>query len=145
MPIWDLKKFDRVDTKLGSAMKSVGEVMSIGRTFEEAMQKAIRMNSSHADGFQPDIVSASDEELEFPSDQRIFVLASALKAIQLSHELFDIFLFSIKEGASVEKLYSLTKIDRWFLNKLKKISDCEKHLSSADIKNLETLDKRWLK
>jgi carbamoyl-phosphate synthase/aspartate carbamoyltransferase/dihydroorotase len=105
VPIWDLQKFERVDTKIDTAMKSVGEVMSIGRTFEEAIQKAIRMVNIKADGFQPDLVKSSEEELEFATDKRIFVIASAFRA-----------------GLSVEKIHQLTKIDRWFLHKLKRVT-----------------------
>lgn len=111
-PLWDLKKFERVKTKIDSSMKSVGEVMSLGRTFEEAMQKAIRMVQPNADGFQPGIAPCSEDELEFPSDQRIFVLAS---------EFYN--------GMTVDRAHELTKIDKWFLSKLKRISDLEKYLT----------------
>jgi len=119
MPIWDLQKFERVDTKIDTAMKSVGEVMSIGRTFEEAIQKAIRMINLKADGFQPDLVPASEEELEFPSDKRIYVIASALKA-----------------GMTVDRINQLTKIDKWFLYKLKRISDLENVISNFTSSNI---------
>eukprot|EP01116_Phalansterium_solitarium_P021821 TRINITY_DN6959_c0_g1_i2.p1 TRINITY_DN6959_c0_g1~~TRINITY_DN6959_c0_g1_i2.p1 ORF type:complete len:1884 (-),score=892.07 TRINITY_DN6959_c0_g1_i2:456-6107(-) len=108
MPLWDLKKFERVITKIGTSMKSVGEVMSIGRNFEEAIQKAIRMVNGHADGFQPGLAPVSEEELEHPSDQRIYVIASAFR-----------------EGMSVDQVHDLTRIDKWFLHKLKRISDLE--------------------
>lgn len=122
MPVWDLKKFERVKTKIDSSMKSVGEVMSLGRTFEESMQKAIRMVNQHADGFQHGLAPPSDEELEFPSDQRIFVLASAFK-----------------EGMTVERAHQLTKIDRWFLTKLKRIIDLENYLTSNYESNLDAI------
>ncbi|KAF2070217.1 hypothetical protein CYY_008463 [Polysphondylium violaceum] len=114
MPKWDLKKFSRVSTKISSSMKSVGEVMSIGRKFEEAIQKAIRMVMDNSvDGFQAGVCPTSDEELEFPTNNRILVLASAFK-----------------DGYTVERVHQLTKIDRWFLTKLKDIIDLENHLEA---------------
>ncbi|XP_050402847.1 CAD protein isoform X2 [Patella vulgata] len=106
IPRWDLKKFSRVSTKIGSSMKSVGEVMAIGRKFEEAFQKALRMMDENVSGFDPHIQSVSENELQHPTDRRIFVLAAALK-----------------QGYNVDKLYELTAIDRWFLNKFKNITD----------------------
>jgi len=109
IPRWDLKKFTRVSTLLGSSMKSVGEVMSIGRTFEEAIQKAIRAVDPSNLGFNETTALMSidiDTELQTPSDQRMFALANAMD-----------------EGYSVEKIWQLTKIDRWFLHKLKNLSD----------------------
>uniref|UniRef100_A0A8C6VDJ5 Carbamoyl-phosphate synthetase 2, aspartate transcarbamylase, and dihydroorotase n=1 Tax=Naja naja TaxID=35670 RepID=A0A8C6VDJ5_NAJNA len=106
IPRWDLSKFLRVSTKIGSSMKSVGEVMAIGRSFEEAFQKALRMVDENCVGFDPTIKPVSDMELETPTDKRIFVLAAALRA-----------------GYSIERLYELTKIDRWFLHKMKNIAD----------------------
>ncbi|NXU59007.1 PYR1 protein, partial [Turnix velox] len=99
IPRWDLSKFLRVSTKIGSSMKSVGEVMAIGRNFEEAFQKALRMVDENCMGFD-------HTELETPTDKRIFVLAAALRA-----------------GYSIQRLYELTKIDRWFLHKMKNITD----------------------
>lgn len=119
IPIWDLKKFEKVDTKLGSSMKSVGEVMAIGKTFEEAIQKAIRMIKPNCNGFQYGLVAASEEELEYPSDKRIFVIASAMK-----------------DGWSIDKIHNLTKIDKWFLYKLKNISDLENQLQNLSISTL---------
>ncbi|XP_053315882.1 CAD protein isoform X2 [Spea bombifrons] len=113
VPRWDLSKFLRVSTKIGSSMKSVGEVMSVGRSFEEAFQKALRMVDENCVGFDHTIRSASDEELETPTDKRIFVLAAALRA-----------------GYTIDRLYELTKIDRWFLHKMKNITD---HLSTLEI------------
>eukprot|EP00794_Sanderia_malayensis_P004695 gene4695-5310_t len=106
VPRWDLSKFSRVSKKIGSSMKSIGEVMSIGRSFEEAFQKALRMVDEKYVGFEPLEHKASDEELAEPSDQRIMYLAAALK-----------------QGYSIDRLYKLTRIDRWFLYKLKRIVD----------------------
>ncbi|KAM3674905.1 multifunctional protein CAD [Ammospiza maritima maritima] len=106
IPRWDLSKFVRVSTKIGSSMKSVGEVMAIGRNFEEAFQKALRMVDENCVGFDHTVKPVSDMELETPTDKRIFVLAAALRA-----------------GYCIERLYELTKIDRWFLHKMKNITD----------------------
>uniref|UniRef100_A0A673C992 Multifunctional protein CAD n=1 Tax=Sphaeramia orbicularis TaxID=375764 RepID=A0A673C992_9TELE len=108
VPRWDLSKFLRVSTKIGSSMKSVGEVMAIGRSFEEAFQKALRMVDENCVGFDHTIKPVSEKELQTPTDKRIFVLASALRA-----------------GYTVDQLYELTKIDRWFLHKMKNITDHE--------------------
>ena len=105
MTRWDLNKFKSVSTKIGSSMKSVGEVMAIGRTFEEAMQKALRMVDESVLGFDPDISQVSERELCEPTDKRMFVLAAALK-----------------EGYSIEELHRLTDIDEWFLYKLRYVS-----------------------
>lgn len=112
MPRWDLKKFTRVSTQLGSSMKSVGEVMSIGRTFEEAIQKAIRAIDYHNLGFNetPALMSI-DDELQTPSDQRLFAIANAMAA-----------------GYSVQRIWELTKIDKWFLDRLKGLSDFAKKM-----------------
>lgn len=109
IPRWDLKKFTRVSTLLGSSMKSVGEVMAIGRTFEEAVQKAIRSVDPSNLGFHntPALMDINiDTELQTPSDQRMFALANALHS-----------------GYTVEKIWELTKIDKWFLRKLKSLND----------------------
>uniref|UniRef100_A0A8C3IBY0 Carbamoyl-phosphate synthetase 2, aspartate transcarbamylase, and dihydroorotase n=1 Tax=Chrysemys picta bellii TaxID=8478 RepID=A0A8C3IBY0_CHRPI len=113
IPRWDLSKFLRVSTKIGSSMKSVGEVMAIGRNFEEAFQKALRMVDENCVGFDHTVKPASDVELETPTDKRIFVLAAALRA-----------------GYPIERLYELTKIDRWFLHKMKNITDHAVQLES---------------
>ncbi|XP_059354373.1 CAD protein-like [Carassius carassius] len=113
VPRWDLSKFLRVSTKIGSSMKSVGEVMAIGRSFEEAFQKALRMVDENCVGFDHTIKPASEEELQTPTDKRIFVLAAALRA-----------------GYTVERLYELTKIDHWFLHKMKNITNHEKLLEA---------------
>lgn len=115
IPRWDLSKFSRVSTKIGSSMKSVGEVMAIGRKFEEAFQKALRMVDENVIGFDPYIKPVNEQELEEPTDKRTFVIAAALK-----------------NGYSVDKLYDLTKIDRWFLQKMKNIIDYLNLLESTD-------------
>eukprot|EP00064_Thunnus_orientalis_P018987 superscaffoldBa00004567_g19096 len=113
VPRWDLSKFLRVSTKIGSSMKSVGEVMAIGRSFEEAFQKALRMVDENCVGFDHTIKPVSEKELQTPTDKRIFVLAAAFRA-----------------GYTVDQLYELTKIDRWFLHKMKNIADHEKLLET---------------
>lgn len=122
IPRWDLKKFTRVSTLLGSAMKSVGEVMAIGRTFEEAIQKAIRAVDPSNLGFNETEALMSidiDSELQTPSDQRMFAIANAMHG-----------------GYSVEKIWELTKIDRWFLRKLKHLSDFRRQMSSHIVENV---------
>ena len=114
IPRWDLKKFTRVSTHLNSSMKSVGEVMSIGRTFEEAIQKAIRSIDFHNPGFnETTALMAIDQELQTPSDQRLFAIANAMHA-----------------GYSAEKIWEMTQIDKWFLRKLKGLSDFGKLMST---------------
>ncbi|EPE35210.1 Glutathione synthetase ATP-binding protein [Glarea lozoyensis ATCC 20868] len=115
MPRWDLKKFVRVSTQLGSSMKSVGEVMSIGRTFEEAIQKAIRAIDFHNLGFNETTTALMkiDDELQTPSDQRLFAIANAMHS-----------------GYSVEKIWEMTKIDKWFLSRLKGLSDFRQKMST---------------
>lgn len=114
IPRWDLKKFLRVSTQLGSSMKSVGEAMAIGRNFEEAIQKAIRAIDLNNLGFnETSALMSIDSELQTPSDQRMFALANALHA-----------------GYSVDKIWELTKIDKWFLSRLKGLSDFAKTMSS---------------
>lgn len=115
IPRWDLAKFNRVSTKIGSSMKSVGEVMSIGRNFEEAFQKALRMVDENVTGFDPNIKNVNEDELREPTDKRMFFLAAALK-----------------QGYTVEKLYDLTKIDIWFLGKFKNIIDYYKTLEATN-------------
>lgn len=113
MPRWDLKKFTRVSTQLGSSMKSVGEVMSIGRSFEEAIQKAIRAIDFQNLGFnETKALMSIDDELQTPSDQRLFAIANAMHA-----------------GYTVDKIWELTKIDKWFLHKLKGLSDFGKRMT----------------
>ncbi|KAK2786385.1 hypothetical protein FQN52_007842 [Onygenales sp. PD_12] len=113
IPRWDLKKFTRVSTQLGSSMKSVGEVMSIGRTFEEAIQKAIRSVDFHNLGFnETSALMSIKNELQTPSDQRLFAIANAMHS-----------------GYTVDDIWELTKIDKWFLRKLKGLSDFGKFMS----------------
>ena len=110
IPRWDLGKFKGVSKEIGSSMKSVGEVMAIGRTFEEAIQKGLRMIGQGMHGFvgnkdiEFDDVKQIEKELSTPTDMRIFVIAMALHI-----------------GLSIDKIHSLTKIDKWFLYKLKNI------------------------
>lgn len=107
IPRWDLSKFHGVSRKIGTAMKSVGEVMAIGKTFEEAIQKGLRMIGQGANGFVGNkelIVEDIDEELSNPTDSRIFVISKALQA-----------------GYTTEQIEQLTKIDRWFLDRLNDI------------------------
>lgn len=105
-PRWDLEKFDKVDTRIGSEMKSVGEVMSIGRNFEEAIQKAIRCLAIGSDGFTDTNHDAPDlkTSLREPTHKRMFAIARAFE-----------------DGMSVEEIHTLTRIDHWFLEKLKHI------------------------
>ncbi|KAK2751158.1 hypothetical protein FQN57_000235 [Myotisia sp. PD_48] len=113
IPRWDLKKFTRVSTQLGSSMKSVGEVMSIGRTFEEAIQKAIRAVDFHNLGFnETNALMSIKNELQTPSDQRLFAIANAMHS-----------------GYTVDDIWELTKIDKWFLRKLEGLSQFAKHMS----------------
>jgi len=108
IPRWDLAKFVRVSKHIGSSMKSVGEVMAIGRNFEEAFQKALRMVDSDVLGFDPDVVPLNKEQLaeqlSEPTDRRPFVIAAALQL-----------------GMSLRELHQLTNIDYWFLEKLERI------------------------
>ncbi|KAK2752891.1 hypothetical protein FQN54_008044 [Arachnomyces sp. PD_36] len=122
IPRWDLKKFTRVSTQLGSSMKSVGEVMSIGRTFEEAIQKAIRSVDFHNLGFnETNALMSIKAELQTPSDQRLFAIANAMHS-----------------GYTVDKIWEMTQIDRWFLRKLKGLSDMGKHLSTFSTTTIST-------
>ena len=114
IPRWDLGKFHGVRREIGSSMKSVGEVMAIGRTFEEVIQKGLRMIGQGMHGFVGNRemrIDDIDKALKEPTDKRIFVLSKALH-----------------EGYSVERIHELTKIDRWFLQKLKHIIDTEQEL-----------------
>ncbi len=116
IPRWDLTKFVGVSRQIGSSMKSVGEIMSIGRTFEEIIQKGLRMIGQGMHGFVcNDHVHFDnvEEELANPTDLRIFAIAQALQ-----------------EGLSIDRIYELTKIDKWFLVKLKNIVDYQKVLAS---------------
>ena len=116
IPRWDLTKFTGVSRKIGSSMKSVGEIMSIGRSFEEMLQKGLRMIGQGMHGFVcNDHVKFEnlDEELANPTDLRIFALAQALE-----------------EGYTVERIEELTKIDPWFIERMKNIVDFEHKLQS---------------
>ena len=116
IPRWDLTKFAGVSRQIGSSMKSVGEIMSIGRTFEEVIQKGLRMIGQGMHGFvgnEHTHFDNLDEELANPTDMRVFSIASALEA-----------------GYTVERISELTKIDPWFLGKLKNIVDYKAVLSS---------------
>ena len=114
IPRWDLTKFHGVKRELGSAMKSVGEVMAIGRTFEEALQKGLRMIGQGMHGFVENheiMIPDIQKSLHEPTDMRIFVVSKALKI-----------------GYTVEQIHQLTMIDRWFLEKLKHIVDIDQRL-----------------
>ncbi len=118
IPRWDLSKFTGVSRKIGSSMKSVGEVMSIGRNFEEIIQKGLRMIGQGANGFvgNKDIkVDDIDKALNEPTDNRIFVISKAFQA-----------------GYTVEQIHNLTKIDKWFLNKLQGIVNTHKEIKAYD-------------
>lgn len=124
IPRWDLGKFRGVDRELGSSMKSVGEVMAIGRTFEEVIQKGLRMIGQGMHGFVGNhelSIEDVDAALKAPTDKRIFVIEKAFK-----------------NGYSVEDVHRLTKIDRWFLRKLYNIYETEQELKSAG--NINVLD-----
>ena len=125
IPRWDLSKFHGVDKELGSSMKSVGEVMAIGRTFEEAIQKGLRMIGQGMHGFVenkelkiPDI----DAALREPTDKRIFVISKAMHLPEYT----------------IDKIHELTKIDKWFLYKLKHIIDIDERLKLQHINTLDT-------
>ncbi|KAF7796439.1 hypothetical protein EIP86_007616 [Pleurotus ostreatoroseus] len=122
IPRWDLKKFHRVSRLLSSSMKSVGEVMSIGRTFEETIQKAIRAIDDQFPGFaKNDFVEDIDEELTNPTDKRIFAISTAFH-----------------RGYSVEKIWQMTNIDKWFLTKLENISKTEIALTKCTVANIDS-------
>ena len=117
IPRWDLNKFEGVSKVIGSSMKSVGEIMAIGRTFEEAIQKGIRMIGQGMHGFVGNVLKSRDidEELANPTDARIFAIAGA----------FD-------KGYSVQKIHDLTKIDHWFLQRLENIHLLKEELSKLN-------------
>jgi carbamoyl-phosphate synthase large subunit len=123
IPRWDLNKFIGVSKLIGSSMKSVGEVMAIGRTFEEAIQKGLRMIGQGMHGFvgNRDLEFTDIEtELSQPTDMRIFVIANAFE-----------------EGFTIDRIHDLTKIDKWFLQKLKNIFELKNELEKYD--SLQTL------
>lgn len=124
IPRWDLSKFRGVDKELGSSMKSVGEVMAIGRNFEEAIQKGLRMIGQGMHGFVENKeleIADIDAALREPTDKRVFVISKAMH-----------------KGYTVAQIHELTKIDKWFLEKLKHIIDIDEELKT---KNINTLDK----
>ena len=124
IPRWDLSKFHGVDKELGSSMKSVGEVMAIGRNFEEAIQKGLRMIGQGMHGFVDNkelAIADIDAALREPTDKRVFVLSKALQ-----------------HGYTVDQIHELTKIDKWFLQKLQHIVDINEELHHF---NINTLDK----
>ena len=127
IPRWDLSKFRGVDRELGSSMKSVGEVMAIGRNFEEAIQKGLRMIGQGMHGFVENKelqIDDLDAALREPTDKRVFLISKAMH-----------------KGYTVDQIHELTKIDRWFLYKLKHIIDIDEELKR---KNINTLDKDLL-
>ena len=127
IPRWDLSKFRGVDKELGSSMKSVGEVMAIGRTFEEAIQKGLRMIGQGMHGFVENKelkIDDIDAALREPTDKRVFVISKAMH-----------------KGYSVDDIHELTKIDKWFLEKLKHIIDIDEAMKKC---NINTLDKELL-
>lgn len=115
IPRWDLSKFQHVKRDIGSSMKSVGEVMAIGRTFEESIQKAIRQLDPRYLGFQGDHFDDLDGTLKNPTDRRWLAVGQAL----------------LHENYSVDKVHDLTKIDKWFLHKLKNIVDVHHELEKV--------------
>lgn len=128
IPRWDLSKFRGVDKELGSSMKSVGEVMAIGRNFEEAIQKGLRMIGQGMHGFVENKelrIDDIDAALREPTDKRIFVISKAMH-----------------KGYNVDQIHQLTKIDRWFLYKLKHIIDIDEQLKK---RNINTLGKELLR
>lgn len=129
IPRWDLGKFRGVDRELGSSMKSVGEVMAIGRTFEEAIQKGLRMIGQGMHGFVENkelVIEDVDKALREPTDKRIFVISKAMRA-----------------GYTIDQIHELTKIDNWFLQKLMNIMNTSKELHA--VASLEKLDTALLR
>ena len=123
IPRWDLGKFHGVDKELGSSMKSVGEVMAIGRTFEEAIQKGLRMIGQGMHGFVENkelVISDIDKALREPTDKRIFVISKAFRA-----------------GYTIDQVHELTKIDKWFLQKLMNIMKTSEELRKWKVENGE--------
>ena len=124
IPRWDLSKFHGVDKELGSSMKSVGEVMAIGRNFEEAIQKGLRMIGQGMHGYVENKelkIADIDAALREPTDKRIFVISKAM------HE----------PEYDIDKIHELTKIDKWFLQKLKHLIDIDERLKKQNINTLE--------
>lgn len=129
IPRWDLGKFHGVDRELGSSMKSVGEVMAIGRTFEEAIQKGLRMIGQGMHGFVENkelVIEDIDKSLHEPTDKRIFVISKAFRA-----------------GYTIDQIHDLTKIDKWFLQKLMNIINTANELEKNEA--LETVSPELLR
>ena len=129
IPRWDLSKFRGVDRELGSSMKSVGEVMAIGRNFEEAIQKGLRMIGQGMHGFVENKeleIADLDEALRDPTDDRVFVISKAMH-----------------RGYTIDQIHELTKIDKWFLYKLQHIIDIDEALKRC--KSVNVLDKELLR
>ncbi len=129
IPRWDLGKFHGVDKELGSSMKSVGEVMAIGRTFEEAIQKGLRMIGQGMHGFVENKeieIADIDSALKAPTDKRIFIIAKALR-----------------QGYTIDQIHDLTKIDKWFLQKLNNIRQTDNELHAC--RSINVLDKELLR
>ena len=129
IPRWDLGKFHGVAHEIGSSMKSVGEVMAIGRSFEEVIQKGLRMISQGMHGFVANKeleVENIDKALSEPTDKRIFIIAQALE-----------------KGYTIEQIHELTKIDLWFLQKLRNIYSCSKEIEKYN--SIDTLPEYLLK
>ena len=120
-PRWDLQKFRKVSSSIGSEMKSVGEVMAIGRSYEEALQKAIRMLDVGMNGLVCNDIDFNnlEKELKQPTDKRLFAVAEA-----------------VKREFTIDKIYRLSKINPWFLYKIKNIVEIEKKLKRYKLKNL---------
>ena len=120
-PRWDLQKFEKVSLNIDTEMKSVGEVMAIGRSYEEVLQKAIRMLDIGVDGLVCNNLKFKDLDIELkePTDKRMFAIAEA-----------------IKRGYSIEKIYQLSKVDPWFLYKMRNIVEIERKLQQYQIKEL---------
>ena len=128
IPRWDLSKFRGVDKELGSSMKSVGEVMAIGRNFEEAIQKGLRMIGQGMHGFVENKeleIEDIDAALREPTDKRVFVISKGMH-----------------KGYTVDQIHELTKIDKWFLEKLQHIIDIDEEMKKC---NINTLDKDLLR
>ena len=129
IPRWDLGKFRGVDRELGSSMKSVGEVMAIGRTFEEAIQKGLRMIGQGMHGFVENKelqIDDIDAALHEPTDKRIFIISKAMQ-----------------QGYTIDRIHELTKIDKWFLQKLQNIKDTSKALHAC--KSINVMDNDLLR
>ena len=129
IPRWDLSKFRGVDKELGSSMKSVGEVMAIGRNFEEAIQKGLRMIGQGMHGFVENKeleIPNIDAALREPTDKRVFIISKAMH-----------------KGYTIDQIHELTKIDKWFLQKLKHIIDIDERMKA--LRSVNNLDKNLLR